>query len=68
MTERTGELDKELQEYGTTTDGAAPTTTTPAEGNEAVENPVGFDAEADQTEETSIETTDEGERSSVEEI
>lgn len=68
MTERTGDLDKELKEYGTSTDGASTTGTTAEEGNDAADNPVGFDADADRAEGSSVESTDEGERSSVEEI
>lgn len=68
MSEKTGDLDKELQEYGTSTDGPSTTGTTPAESNEVVENPVGFNADADRAEESSVESTDEGERDSVEEI
>lgn len=64
MTEKT----RELQGYGTRTDGQATTKPDIEEGNEAAENPVGFDAEADRAEETSVETTDEGQRSSVEDI
>ncbi|MBN9387198.1 MAG: hypothetical protein J0I20_04025 [Chloroflexi bacterium] len=68
MTERTSDLPEEQLDYGTGTDGVAATGAASADGDETVENPVGFNAEPDQAEETSVETTDEGERSSVEEI
>lgn len=68
MTEEKNNLDKELHEYGTSTDSIAPSGTTSADGEEAVENPLGFNADSDRAEETSIESTDEGGRSSVEDL
>ena len=72
MTEKSGDLDKELdkqlKEYGTSTEGTSTTRPTLAESNDMAENPVGLNPDADRAEESSVETTDEGERTSVEEI
>lgn len=68
MTERNNRPEKEQQNYGTSTEGEAAPTPDYTDNDDAMENPLGFNAETDRIEETSVETLDEGERTSVEEI
>lgn len=53
--------------YGTSTEGETPAAPTPDEATETAENPVGFGEDSGSTDAGSVESTDEGGRTSVEE-
>lgn len=55
------------KDYGTSTAGETPATPTPDEATEIAENPVGFGEDSGSAEASSVESTDEGSRTSVEE-